>query len=153
MRARMSTKMFNHVLVPLDGSAMSNAALGKALGLAKEQGAKLHLVSVYEPTVHATSEGAIDLTSALRREAEAIVRDGVKRAAAAGVEATGAVVDAAGRHIAAAIAEEAGARGADLIVIGTHGRRGVERFLLGSVAEGVVRRATVPVLLLRVTQK
>ena len=53
------------------------------------------------------------------------------------------------RRIATAIVEEAAAWGADLIVIGTHGRRGFEHLVLGSVAEGVVRRATVPVLLIR----
>jgi nucleotide-binding universal stress UspA family protein len=141
--------MFRQILVPLDGSATSKVALREALSLAKEQGAKVHLVCVYEPIVHTTAEGAVDLTPALRREADGIVRDAVRTAAAGGVEASSALVDAGGRRIATAIVEEAVARGADLIVIGTHGRHGFERFLLGSVAEGVIRRATMPVLLLR----
>ena len=145
--------MFKQILVPLDGSTMSAVALQKALALAKEQGAKAHLVCVYESTIHTTAEGAIDLTPALRGEAEGTVRDAMKTAVGAGVEASSAVVGAGGRRIATAIVEEAAARGADLIVIGTHGRRGFEHLLLGSVAEGVVRRATVPVLLMRVAQK
>lgn len=144
--------MFKHIVIALDGSTMSEVALQKGLALAKEQGAKVHLLCVYESTIHTTAEGAIDLTAALRGEAEGIVRDAAKAAAGAGVEATSAAVDAGGRRIATAIVEAAAARGADLIVIGTHGRRGFEHLLLGSVAEGVVRRATVPVLLMRGAQ-
>jgi nucleotide-binding universal stress UspA family protein len=66
-----------------------------------------------------------------------------------GVQATTATVDASGRPTADAIVAEAIASGADLIAIGTHGRRGVQRMLLGSVAESVARHATVPVLLIR----
>jgi nucleotide-binding universal stress UspA family protein len=140
--------MFRSIVVPLDGSRMSQAALEKALALAKEQGASVHLLSVYEPGVHSTAEARIDITDALRREAEGIVQDAARIAAGKGVEATRAVVAAGTRRIATAIAEEAQARGADLLVIGTHGRRGFERLVLGSVAEGVIRQSTVPVLLL-----
>ena len=59
------------------------------------------------------------------------------------------VFDAAGRRVASAIVEEANAEGIDLIILGTHGRRGLEHLVLGSVAEGVARRAAVPVLLIR----
>jgi len=71
------------------------------------------------------------------------------QARASGVEATTALVAAGSRRVPTAIVEEATAAGVDLIAMGTHGRRGVERFLLGSVAEGVARRATVSVLLMR----
>ena len=62
-----------------------------------------------------------------------------------------ALVDAGERRVAQAIIEEAERRRADLIAMGTHGRRGVQHFMLGSVAEGVIRQATIPVLLLRST--
>jgi nucleotide-binding universal stress UspA family protein len=65
------------------------------------------------------------------------------------VEADTLLVDAAGRRIATAIVEEAARWGAELIVMGTHGRHGFEHLILGSVAEGVVRRAVTPVLLIR----
>jgi nucleotide-binding universal stress UspA family protein len=71
------------------------------------------------------------------------------KAREAGVHAETALIKTEGRRVAAVIVEEAEGASSDLVIMGTHGRRGVEHLLLGSVAEGVVRRATVPVLLLR----
>jgi nucleotide-binding universal stress UspA family protein len=133
----------------VDGSDTSTAGLREAVKLAKAQGAKVRLTHVYEPTSHAVAEGSIDLTPTLRRHGEEILAEALTLARASGVEATTALVAAGSRRVATAIVEEATAAGADLIAMGTHGRRGVERFLLGSVAEGVARRATVSVLLIR----
>lgn len=140
--------MYKHIFVPLDGSKASAAALKEALGLAKEQGARVCLTHVYERIKHVVTEGVIDLTPALRRQGEQLLAEALRRARKAGVKATAKLVDADSRRIPAAIVEQAAAEGADLIVMGTHGRRGVERLILGSVAEGVARRTTVPVLLL-----
>jgi nucleotide-binding universal stress UspA family protein len=140
--------MYKRILVPLDGSQTSAAALKEALRLAKEQGAKICLTHVYERISHVVTEGVIDLTPALRRQGEQLLAEAASRARKAGVKATAALVDGGSRRVPAAIVEQAGKEGADLIVMGTHGRRGFERFILGSVAEGVARRATVPVLLL-----
>jgi nucleotide-binding universal stress UspA family protein len=90
----------------------------------------------------------VDLTPALRRQGEQLLADAMRRARQAGVKATAALVAAGSRRVPAVIAEQAAAERADLIAMGTHGRRGFERLILGSVAEGVARRATVPVLLL-----
>ncbi len=144
--------MFKQILVPVDGSRTSNVAIQQALALAKEQGAKVRLLTIYEPVKHSTAEGQIDLTAAMRLEGEAILGDAEKASAGSGVEVTTALVSAGTRRIAAAIVEEGAAWAADLIFIGTHGRSGFEHLVLGSVAEGVVRRATVPVLLTRIRE-
>lgn len=141
--------MYTHILVPVDGSEASTAALREALKLAKEQDAKVRLTHVYEPIRHVVTEGFVDLTPAIRRQGEQILAEALTRAREAGVDATTTLVAAGNRRVPAAIVEEATAAGADLIAMGTHGRRGVERLLLGSVAEGVARRATVSVLLIR----
>jgi nucleotide-binding universal stress UspA family protein len=140
--------MYKRILVPLDGSKTSAAALKEALKFAKEQGARVCLTHVYERIKHVVTEGVIDLTPALRRQGEQLLAEAASRARKAGVKATIALVEAGSRRIPAAIVEQAAAEGADLIAMGTHGRRGFERLMLGSVADGVARRATVPVLLL-----
>lgn len=141
--------MYKHILIAVDGSEASGAALNDGLNLAREQGAKTLLLHVYEPIVGSSSQGVIDLTQAMRAEGEQIVASALEQARKAGVEARSKLVDAEGRRVASAIVKEANAAGVDLIVLGTHGRRGLEHLVLGSVAEGVARRAEVPVLLIR----
>ncbi|HXV10481.1 MAG TPA: universal stress protein [Burkholderiales bacterium] len=141
--------MYKHILIAVDGSETSRSALNDGLKLAGEQGAKVVLLHVYEPIVGSSSQGRVDLTQAMRAEGEQIVGAALEEARKAGVEAQSRVVNAEGRRIASAIVEEANAAGIDLIVVGTHGRRGLEHLVLGSVAEGVARRAEVPVLLIR----
>lgn len=141
--------MYKQILIAVDGSETSRFALDEALKLAHEQGAKVVLLHVYEPIVTASTYGVVDLTQAMRNEGEKIAADALAEARKAGVEARTRVLDAAGRRVAGVIAEEASAAGVDLLVVGTHGRRGLEHLVLGSVAEGVARRATVPVLLIR----
>ncbi len=141
--------MYKKIVIALDGSDASRSALEDALKLAREQQAKAVLVHVYEPIVGSSSQGVIDLTKAIREEGEHIVAAALEQARKAGVEAQSRVIDAAGRRVASVIVEAASEAGADLIALGTHGRRGIEHLLLGSVAEGVARRAEVPVLLIR----
>jgi len=140
--------MYKRILVPVDGSQSSAAALTEALKLAKEQGARVCLVHVYERVKHVVTEGVVDLTPSLRRQGEQLLAEALRQAHKAGVKATVALAAAGSRRISAVIVEQATAERADLIAMGTHGRRGFERLILGSVAEGVARRATVPVLLL-----
>jgi len=141
--------MYRYILIALDGSETSRRALEDALKLAREQKAKVLLLNVYEPIVRSALHGAIDLTEAMRQEGEQIVASALETARKAGVETRSQVIDAAGRRVARVIAETAHAEGVDLIVLGTHGRRGLEHLVLGSVAEGVARRAEAPVLLIR----
>ena len=141
--------MYKRILVPLDGSAPSNAALQEALKFARSCGSALRLAYVCEPLAYILAEGPIDLASAMRRQGEQILSETAAKAHEAGVSAETALIEAGDRRVAAAITGDAARSSSDLIMMGTHGRRGFEHLVLGSVAEGVLRRATVPVLLLR----
>jgi len=107
------------------------------------------VIYVCEPMHHLLVEGVIDMTAAVRRHGESVLEEALRAARAAGVDAVAALIEAGDRRAAEAIVDEAAAAGADLIAMGTHGRRGIEHLLIGSVAEGVMRRAKVPVLLVR----
>jgi nucleotide-binding universal stress UspA family protein len=136
----------NRILVPLDGSALAESALEQAAELAAQNGATLVLLRAAE--AH-TFPGA-DPTEAqvqVVREAEeylAAVADRLRRDGRSKVE-TGVWYGSP----AAAIVEAARLRRADLIVMSTHGRSGLGRLILGSVAESVLRGTPVPILLLR----
>jgi nucleotide-binding universal stress UspA family protein len=134
------------ILVPHDFSETAEKAFGLALALAAKLGASLTLLHVYEVPSYAFAEG-VPLPVSLTEEIAAAARSALEvlagRAAQEGVPiATLLRQGAAWSEIAAAAKEP----GADLIVMGTHGRRGVARMLLGSVAEKVVRTAPCPVL-------
>ncbi len=145
--------MYQRILLAVDGSSTSDAALEEGIKLAKDQGARLRLVHVldFSPLAWGT-EGYIDLTvieDAIRRTGEQILAKASQRAAEQKVEVESELLECFGERVPHRISEEAEHWGADLIVIGTHGRRGFDHLLLGSVAEGVSRRASVPVLLVR----
>ena len=152
--------MYKHILVAVDGSDISNLALREAIKLAKDQQAVLRLVHVVDesPAYLAVDDSTMpdpnlvaEIQKALRVTGENVLSACAAMVRKAGVEAgtTMKIVETLGPRICDAIEEEAMRWPADLIVIGTHGRRGFRRLLLGSVAEGVVRVATKPVLLIR----
>ena len=146
--------MFKHILVPVDGSEPSKNALQTAIALAREVGARLRLVHVLDPTAFLTgydpsSGSSGQLFSALHDGAIEILQQGTAAAQAAGVQADHVLIDRGGVRLGEAVAEAATEFGADLIVVGTHGRRGPSRLLLGSGAEHVIRVAPVPVLVTR----
>jgi len=147
--------MYQHILVPVDGSQTSDLALREAIKLRGSGKAELRIVQIVEEVtplldvellnVDALREAVCEAGRLILAKAESVAR-------AAGVPATTRLIEARpGARIANVIADEARAWPADLIVIGSHGRRGVDRFLLGSVAEGVVRLSSKPVLLIRGT--
>ena len=146
--------MYKRILVAVDGSHTSNWALNEAIRIARESRGELRLVHVLN-TVTLSSDG--DFYSlpawldAMRQGAETILNEAVARTKQAGVACEGKLleIDTLGYRIPEMIAEEANTWPADVIVVGTHGRHGMHRLLMGSVAEGVVRMATVPVLLIR----
>lgn len=140
--------MYKQILIAVDGSDTSNLALREALKLAKEQGARVLLLNVFQPFVHAATEAMVDLTDVLRREGEEILAAASQRARDSGIDAKSILIDAGGRRVASVIVEEAQKAGAELIAMGTHGRSGIEHLMLGSVAEGVARRTAVPLLLI-----
>jgi nucleotide-binding universal stress UspA family protein len=85
----------------------------------------------------------------MRRAGEKILEEGKSRAERAGVRAETVLIDNIMTRLSEAVTDQVQAWGADLLVIGTHGRRGVDRMLLGSDAEQILRSASIPVLLVR----
>ncbi|AOK15102.1 universal stress protein UspA [Burkholderia cepacia] len=145
--------MYSNILVALDGSETSSHALDAALTLAAETGARLTPVYVVDFLVPAYDMYGYDpsiLVDAFREEGLRVTDDAAQRMAARGVSGTPQIanVEPAGEDIADRILVVARETGADLIVMGTHGRRGFQRLFLGSVAERVLRLATCPVLMI-----
>jgi nucleotide-binding universal stress UspA family protein len=148
--------MYQRILVPSDGSPTSQRALEEALGLARQvgQGAQLELLHVVEIILFPDSEiyfNYAELQKIMRSSGEKILAQAEKTVREAGIAVQKRLLEADGERIANVIVEEARRWPADLIVIGTHGRSGFSRILFGSVAEGVVHTADVPVLLIRGT--
>lgn len=145
--------MYQRILVPIDGSATSERALQEAIQLAAGK-AQLRLVYVIEEGYALDAEGYAfinyaDLQEAFRQTGERALAKAAEIVRQSGMTAETAVLDVPGEHTANVIDNDALSWKADLIVIGTHGRSGVGRLLMGSVAEHVVRHASVPVLLVR----
>ncbi len=145
--------MYQRILVPIDGSDTAGRALQEALKLGNSA-ALLRLVYVVEDVYALDAEGYafIDyaaLQQAARRTGERTLALAAEKVQQSGKRAESALLETDGQRIAVVIEGEARRWQADLIVIGTHGRSGLSRLLLGSVAEGVVRVASVPVLLVR----
>ncbi len=137
--------MFARLLVPLDGSRLAESALPAAAALAGRLGARVVLLHVLEtgppPTVHGDRHVRTDT------EARAYLDGAVQWMAARGVAAEAVVCPEVG-GVAATIARQAEAAGADLIVLTSHGRSGVRGLLYGRVAQQVLQRGRTPVLLL-----
>lgn len=139
--------MLQTLMVPLDGSTLAEHALPAAVTIARRAGATLHLVRAHEalaPIADVRLRPEVD--DAVRSEELRYIQRVVARVGAAGVAARGLVVDGAP---AEALARYASEHGVDLVVMTTHGRTGLSRVWLGSVADGVMRRAAVPVLMIR----
>ena len=147
--------VYRRILVPVDGSATSKRGLREAIRIAKDQKAKLVLLHVLdERFVFAAPEAAVyserlieNMKAGGRRvleRAEALVR-------ASGLRADSVLSESLGGRADDEIVKQAKKQRADLIVLGTHGRRGIQRLALGSDAELVVRNAPVPALVVRGT--
>jgi nucleotide-binding universal stress UspA family protein len=143
---------FKRILVATDGSDTSNKALAAAVRLVQDTGgaARLLLVhSVDELLYMSGYEFSPDVADLVRANGEQIVREASAIAQAAGVQPETRLVDQPGVRLGELIAEEARKWDADLVVVGTHGRRGVGRVLLGSGAEQIIRLSPTPVLVVR----
>jgi nucleotide-binding universal stress UspA family protein len=137
---------FSNILLALDGSAPSDAALDAACSLARDRGARITAVNVCEPRPHVHGHH-VDWRGdddAARREAFAVLR----RASETATHDYGLTMETKllDGQIVPAIVAHAQRVGADTIVIGSHGRGGLQHVLLGSVAEGLMRASPVPVL-------
>jgi len=148
--------MYQRILVPVDGSLTSQRGLDESFALAHALGSTLHLLNVVEPgllidttSMHVPPAHVLD---ELRAAGERLVFDAAARARHEGIRAHASVRCEPGQRIADAILTACRQCGADLIVMGTHGRHGIERLALGSDAEDVLRRSPVPVLVVRLPE-
>ena len=142
--------MFKRILVPTDGSDTANKALTAALQLGREQGARVRVVHSFDAFAYLTGyEQGPEILQQARVYGEKVLQDALDIAASAGVPADGKLVEVSGQRLGEEIAQQAIGFEADLIVVGTHGRRGIGRVLLGSGAEQIIRLAPVPALVIR----
>ncbi|MCL4472280.1 MAG: universal stress protein [Sulfuricella sp.] len=145
--------MYKHILVAVDGSDTSNLALQEAIKLAKEQQAQLRIVHVAEDIpLNIDTEYALEAyQEAMRKTGEDVLSkaDAIARESGLTPETKLIQIETLGHRVANMVVEEAQSWPADLIVLGTHGRRGFNHLLMGSVAEGIVRISPKPVLLIR----
>jgi len=150
--------MYQRILVPIDGSSTSQLGLREAIMLAKLTGGQLRLMHVIDQLSTSRARSAYEGYSAnwlaaARREANTLLEDAAALARSEGVEADTLLHDSYSPHLSEVVVEEAGRWQADLIVLGTHGRRGVGRLLMGSGAESIMRFAKQPVLLVRAVER
>jgi nucleotide-binding universal stress UspA family protein len=143
---------YRRILVAVDGSNAANRGLREAVRLAKEEGAQLfliHVVDEYHAFAGLDGGAPVDIVPMLREGGKKILLKAAAEAAKQGVKPKAALRETIGGPAADAIVREAKKQRADLVVLGTHGRRGLRRLVLGSDAEQVVRTSPVPVLLVR----
>jgi nucleotide-binding universal stress UspA family protein len=145
---------YRRILVAVDGSSTSMKGVREAVRIAKDDGAQVILFHVvnefyaFAPLDGFVAPGA-DIVPSLREGGRKTLAKAKALADKAGVRATTAMRETLGGPAADSIVREARKQRADLIVLGTHGRRGLRRMVLGSDAEQVVRTSPVPVLLVR----
>ncbi len=145
--------MYSRILVPIDGSESSKRGLEEAIKLAHALNGSIRLIHVVDIwsllSSEATAASYDNLFEMLRLEGEQLLREGSAAVERRGVEVDTVLLEAPDVQIGECIVRKAREYQADLIVCGTHGRRGVRRLLMGSDAEYIVRHSTVPVLLIR----
>lgn len=149
--------MFTHILLPLDGSQFAESALPAAFELAKRFHSKVTLLSIVRPPYLMGGSGAgytemlINLRDQAVTEAHRYLEGHQHWLNYEGIKASVRVSEM--EPVAEAILETADEVGADLIVMSTHGRGGISRWVYGSVADKVLRHATIPVMLVRATEE
>jgi nucleotide-binding universal stress UspA family protein len=150
--------MFRRILVPIDGSPPSRRGLDEAIMLARDQAARLCLLHVVDDSIVTRSLDGVsympasyidDFTKGLTAAGKRLLTRAEAKARARRVKVETVLLETTGRRVADVIVSEAKKWRADVIVLGTHGRGGLSRVVLGSDAELVVREAPVPVLLVR----
>ena len=145
--------MYKKILCPVDGSATSNCGMMEAIHLAKDQNAKLrflHVIDVYFPIMAGAGDfNVVYMDDMLREYGKIVLKKAEIAAHKAGIEVDVRTVEAIGGRVSKFVMQQVKEWPADLIVMGTHGLRGIERLVLGSDAETIVRTSLVPVLLVR----
>jgi nucleotide-binding universal stress UspA family protein len=148
--------MYKRIMVAIDESFMTDRVLDTAIELAKVSGAELIICHGVDETIFATRRVEMMLPNSvgkaeyrMRLGAHGFLGHAAEKAKAAGVEAEVRLLESEVKHVSDMLADAAKESQADLIVVGTHGRRGMERFFVGSVAERLVRKAETSLLLVR----
>lgn len=145
--------MYARILVPVDGSETSSRGLDEAIKIAKSEGGRLRLVHVVNEYIFDYTSSPVlfssNLIEAIQESGKIILAEAEHHVRQQGVSCDSVLLESIGGSAALLILEQSSLWPADLIVMGTHGRRGLVRLTLGSDAEQVVRASTVPVLLVR----
>jgi len=150
--------MFRRIMVPIDGSPTSNQGLKEAIALATDPSARLCLLHVvdelvvtqgFDGTAYIPENYIDEFIEALRKDGKKLLARAEERVKKSKVKVETVLLETLGHRVAELIIRQAKKWHADVIVLGTHGRRGLSRLLMGSDAEMVVREAPVPVLLVR----
>ncbi|MDO9143003.1 universal stress protein [Rhodoferax sp.] len=148
--------MCKRIFVAIDGSTTARAALVEAIQFASLPGMSLCIGTVLDTGMlskNSMGMGALfdidQVKAGMRQAAETLLDDAMDKAKEAGLDPFRILVESDNKRVADMIVEAAGQWDADLIVIGTHGRRGFERMVMGSVAENLVRIATTSLFLVR----
>lgn len=145
--------MYQRILVPIDGSETAEQGLREAIRLAADQKARLRLLYVIDDFPMLMELSSLESFDAslqkLREYGQQTLAGAQKLAGESGVQADTVLREVTEGRIANAVVDEVGTSACDLIVMGTHGRRGLSRMALGSDADLVVRTSPVPVLLVR----
>ena len=145
--------MYKQILCPVDGSPTSNAGMNEAIRLANDQQAKLrflHVIDTFIPISEMSDElNAVYITKMLHENGNKILKKAKETALKAGVSADSIAIETFGKRVSDSIVSQAKEWPADLIVMGTHGLRGLERLVIGSDAQAILHTCPVPVLLVR----
>jgi nucleotide-binding universal stress UspA family protein len=149
----MVSKLYRKILIATDGSEYTKKAVDYGIELANNIGAKLHVIYVVDTRAYSSipTSSPMEFTySFLRQEGDSAIKYVANRAEAAGLEVEEIIAEG---HPADEIIKYAEKNSIDLIVIGTLGKSGLERFLLGSVADKVIRNSKIPVITVPVKEK
>jgi|SRR5690554_5327550 len=147
--------MYKHILIATDGSELASRGLEHGLRLAVATGAEVTIITVTEPWQSIDAGQVWGGSASLLDEYRTHARESATKTLAAAAERASALGvnhqthHAADAYPAEAILAIAGDRGADLVVMSSHGRRGLDRLLLGSQANAVITHSTLPVLVVR----
>jgi nucleotide-binding universal stress UspA family protein len=143
---------YRDLLVPTDGSGCAERALSMGVDIANMEGAALHLVSVISHSMLGVDRGDTSRTTRLEERADELIEEAKAFAGEAGIGAVFGSVEE-GSSVSQAILSYIDEQDIDLVVMGTHGRTGFDRYALGSVTEKLVRTAPVPVLTVRTSEE
>jgi nucleotide-binding universal stress UspA family protein len=148
--------MYRRILVAVDGSATSNKAITAALEMASYSGGRsvIRLIHVIDEMAYFTgldpyAGQTYSVISVMRDAGEKVLAEALAVVQSANVQADTVLVDRLGAHLAETVAEKSKEWDASLIVVGTHGRKGIGRMLMGSGAEQIIRLSNCPVLVIR----